>query len=59
MKLITPATTLGRAAERAVFVALVAGLGYLLKDPAIGQGGTAYFVLKTVYDLLNSNIANL
>lgn len=54
-----PKTTLGKAAERAVVIAVVAGLGYLLQDPAVGQGGLAYFIVKTIYDLLNSNIKNV
>lgn len=58
MKLPTPQTALGKAAMRAVLVAVVAGIGYLTQDPAVAQGGLLYFVLKTTLDVLNSNVPN-
>jgi len=59
MKLPTPKTALGKAAYRAVLVAVVAGIGVLLKDPSVGQGGILYFALKTVLDVLNSQVPNV
>jgi len=59
MNLPTPRTAVGKMAYRASIVAVIAGLGYVLKDPSIGQGGLAYFVIKSIIDLLNSNIQNI
>lgn len=58
MKLPNPQTTLGKAVQRAIFVAIVAGIGAYLKDTSVGQGGVMYFGIKTIYDLLNSNVKN-
>ena len=59
MNIPTPQTALGKAAVRALLVAVVAAIGYLVQDPAVAQGGLLYFVLKTVLDVLNSNVPNL
>jgi hypothetical protein len=58
MSIPQPTTALGKAIERAVFVALVAGLGAILKDPSVTGGGLMYFGLKTIYDLVNPSIKN-
>lgn len=58
MKFPVPTTALGKAASRAVLVAIVAGISFFLQDPAVAQGGLIYFVLSTVKDVLNSNINN-
>lgn len=59
MNVPTPQTALGKAAVRALLVAVVAAIGYLVQDPAVAQGGLLYFVLKTVLDVLDSNVPNL
>lgn len=58
LSLPTPKTALGKAAYRALIVGLVAAIGVLLNDPAIGQGGLVYLGLKTLLDILNSDIKN-
>lgn len=59
MNLPSPQTSLGKAIERAIFVAVIAGIGAYLKDPSVTGGGVMYFGIKTIYDLLNSNIKNI
>lgn len=59
MKLPSPQTSLGKAIERAIFVAVIAGIGAYLKDPSVTGGGVMYFGIKTIYDLLNSNVKNI
>lgn len=55
----TPKTALGKLALRAVIIAVVAGLGYVLQQPEIGRGGVLYLVVKGAYDFLNGNIKNV
>lgn len=59
MNLFTPKTVVGKLVLRLAIVALVAVLGYLLQDPSVAQGGVAYLIIKTAYDLLNSNVPNV
>lgn len=59
IKFPVPKTTLGRAASRAILVAIVAGISYFMQDASVAQGGLIYFLLSTVKDLINSNIANV
>lgn len=59
MNLPSPQTSLGKAIERAIFVAVIAGIGAYLKDPSVTGGGVMYFGIKTIYDLLNSNVKNI
>jgi len=59
MNLPTPKTTIGKLVVRLGIVAVIAVLGALLEDPSVTQGGILYLVIKTVYDLLNSNTPNL
>ena len=59
MNLPTPKTALGKMALRIVLVGVIAAVGYALKQPEVVSGGMAYVVLKTVYDVLNSNVPNL
>lgn len=59
MNLPTPKSTIGKLVLRLGIVAVIAVLGALLQDPSVAQGGILYLVIKTVYDLLNSNTPNL
>lgn len=56
--LYTPKTVVGKAVLRLVLVAVVAVLGYVVSNPDLVGGGVVYLVVKTVYDLLNSNVPN-
>lgn len=58
MKFPVSNTALGRAASRAVLVAIVAGISYLMQDPSVAQGGLIYFLLSTSKDILNANLVN-
>lgn len=58
MNLPTPQTAVGKMCLRVILVGVIAGLGYALQQPQVVSGGMAYVILKTVYDLLNSNIKN-
>lgn len=59
MNLYTPKTAVGKLVLRLAIVALVAVLGVLVQDPSVAQGGVAYLIIKTAYDLLNSNVPNV
>ena len=59
INLPTPKTALGKMALRIILVGVVAALGYALQQPEVVQGSVAYMIVKTVYDVLNSNVPNL
>lgn len=59
MKLPAPKTAIGKMALRIVLVGVIAALGYALQQPEVVSGGIAYVILKTVYDVLNSNTPTL
>jgi hypothetical protein len=58
MNLPTPKTAVGKMCLRVILVGVIAGLGYALQQPEVVSGGMAYVVLKTIYDLLNTNVPN-
>lgn len=55
INLPTPKTAIGKMALRVVLVGVIAALGYVLQQPEVVSGGVAYVILKTIYDVLNSN----
>ena len=58
INLPTPQTAVGKMCLRIILVGVIAGLGYALQQPQVVSGGMAYVILKTVYDLLNTNVPN-
>lgn len=55
MNLPTPSTVVGKLVLRAVLVAVVAAVGFLVKQPEVAAGSGYYLVLKLIYDVLNKN----